>query len=333
MNARLTLPPVGFGTAPLANLYRAIDDETATATVAAALAGGLRYADTAPYYGFGLAEERLGCALAGEADIVISTKVGRLLEPLASAPERERHGFVDGLPFAPVYDYSRDGILRSHEASLKRLGRDRVDILYVHDIGRVVHGAEHERRMSELLDGGGFAALEELRDGGAVAAIGIGINETAVCLELMDRVQLDVIMLAGRYTLLEQDPLDDLFPRCAAAGTALVLSAPYSSGILVLGADAPAAHYNYAAVPAAVRERTRAIERICAAHDVSLSAAALRFVMAHPQAASVVVGLASPDEVAQALANMAVAIPEGLWTDLKSAGLLRSDAPVPASRE
>ena len=136
MNARLTLPPVGFGTAPLGNLYRAIDDDTATATVAAALAGGLRYADTAPYYGFGLSEARLGHALGGEDDVVVSTKVGRVLEPLASVAERERHGFVDGLPFAPVYDYSREGILRSHEASLKRLGRDRFDILYVHDIGR-----------------------------------------------------------------------------------------------------------------------------------------------------------------------------------------------------
>ncbi len=326
----LTLPRLGFGTAPLGNLYHPIDDETAAATIAAALAAGLRYADTAPYYGFGLAETRLGRATAGIEDLVISTKAGRLLEPLNSAARRERHGFVDGLPFAPVYDYSHTGVLRSYEDSLKRLGRDRIDILYVHDIGRTVHGAAHQARMSELLDGGGFAALEELRDQGAVSAIGVGVNETSVCLELMDHVRLDIVMLAGRYTLLEQGPIDDLFPRCAETGTALVLCAPYNSGILALGADAPAAHYNYERVPAAIRDRTRAIERICAAHGVRLPAAALRFVLAHPQAASVVLGLASPTEVEETLANLVAPIPADLWGDLKSNGLLREDAPVPA---
>lgn len=329
----LTLPRIGFGTAPLGNLYHAIDDATAAATVAAAIEAGFLYADTAPFYGFGLAEERLGQAIAGTDEVVISTKVGRLLEPLDATATGERDGFVDGLPFAPIYDYSRDGVLRSYEASLKRLGRDRIDILYVHDIGRLVHGAAHAARMSELLDGGGFAALEQLRDDGAVSAIGIGVNETAICLELMERVQLDIILLAGRYTLLEQGPLDDLFPRCAAAGTALVLGGPYNSGILALGADAPAAHYNYATVPDAVRDKTRAIEAICAAHDVALPAAALQFVLAHPQVASVIPGLASPAEVRATIANAAAPIPDGLWQDLKSAGLLCNDAPVPQPKD
>jgi D-threo-aldose 1-dehydrogenase len=329
----LKLPPIGFGTAPLGNLYRAVDDETAEATINAALEAGLLYADTAPYYGFGLAETRLGAAIAGNRDIVVSTKVGRVLEPLSTSAERDRHGFVDAPLFEPVYDYSRDGILRSHEASLKRLGRDRVDILYVHDIGRRVHGEAHDARMSELLDKGGFAALEELRDQGAVSAIGVGVNETAVCLELMERVSLDIILLAGRYTLLEQSPIDELFPRCAATGTALVLAGVYNSGILALGADAPAAHYDYDGVPEAIRQRTRVIERICAAHDVALPAAALQFVLAHPQAASVIVGLANPDEVRATMANIAVPIPDGLWNDLKTAGLLRVDAPVPVRTE
>jgi D-threo-aldose 1-dehydrogenase len=329
----LKLPPVGFGTAPLGNLYRAVDDETAEATITAAIDAGLLYADTAPYYGFGLAESRLGAAIAGNRDIVVSTKVGRVLEPLSASVERDRHGFVDAPLFEPVYDYSRDGILRSHEASLKRLGRDRVDILYVHDIGRRVHGEAHDARMSELLDKGGFAALEELRDQGAVSAIGIGVNETAVCLDLMERVSLDIILLAGRYTLLEQSPIDDLFPRCAATGTALVLAGVYNSGILALGANAPAAHYDYAGVPEAIRQRTRAIERICAAHEVPLPVAALQFVLAHPQAASVIVGLASPDEVWATIANVAAPTPDGLWSDLKAAGLLRADAPIPVSKE
>jgi D-threo-aldose 1-dehydrogenase len=328
----LNLPPIGFGTAPLGNLYRAVDDQTAEATITAALEAGLFYADTAPYYGFGLAETRLGRAIAGNRDVVVSTKVGRVLEPLATA-ERDRHGFVDAPAFAPVYDYSRDGIMRSYEASLKRLGRDRVDILYVHDIGRRVHGAAHDARMSELLDKGGFAALEELRDQKAVSAIGVGVNETEVCLELMERVSLDIILLAGRYTLLEQSPIDDLFPRCAATGTALVLAGVYNSGILALGADAPAAHYDYAGVPDAIRQRVRAIERICEAHQVTLPAAALQFVLAHPQAASVIVGLASPDEVRATMANIAAPVPDGLWSDLKAAGVLRADVPIPARKE
>jgi D-threo-aldose 1-dehydrogenase len=329
----LTLPPIGFGTAPLGNLYQPVDDETAEATITAAVRAGLLYADTAPYYGFGLAETRLGQAIAGNRDVVISTKVGRVLEPLAGSAERERHGFVDAPALAPVYDYSRDGILRSHEGSLKRLGRDRIDILYVHDIGRRVHGAAHDARMSELLDKGGFAALEELREQGAVSAIGVGVNETAVCLELMEYVSLDIILLAGRYTLLEQSPIDELFPRCAATGTALVLAGVYNSGILALGADAPAAHYDYAGVPEAIRQRTRAIERICAAHDVALAAAALQFVLAHPQAASVIIGLASADEVRATMTNIAAPAPDGLWSDLKAAGLLRADVPVPATTE
>lgn len=329
----LTLPPIGFGTAPLGNLYQPVDDETAEATITAAVRAGLLYADTAPYYGFGLAETRLGQAIAGNGDVVISTKVGRVLEPLAGSVERERHGFVDAPALAPVYDYSRDGILRSHEASLKRLGRDRIDILYVHDIGRRVHGAAHDARMSELLDKGGFAALEELREQGAVSAIGVGVNETAVCLELMEHVSLDIILLAGRYTLLEQSPIDELFPRCAATGTALVLAGVYNSGILALGADAPAAHYDYAGVPEAIRQRTRAIERICAAYDVALPAAALQFVLAHPQAASVIIGLASADEVRATMTNIAAPAPDGLWSDLKAAGLLRADVPVPATTE
>ena len=329
----VSLPAIGFGAAPLGNLYRAIGDDDAHATAKAALEAGLRYVDTAPYYGFGLSEQRVGAAIKGQRDVIVSTKVGRLLEPRSCLPPNaERHGFVDALPFDPVFDYSHDGILRSHEDSLTRLGTGHIDILYVHDIGRLTHGADHAGRLAQLIDGGGFAALERLRDEGEISAIGIGVNEVAICLDLMDRIELDVILLAGRYTLLEQTPLDDLFPRCAAAGTSIVIGGPYNSGILAVGSAAADAHYDYAPVPEALLDKVRRIERICAAHQVTLAAAALQFVLADPLVASVIPGLANPVEVRSTVENATARIPDALWADLKTEGLVRADACVPTSQ-
>lgn len=323
----LPLPELGFGTAPLGNLYRTTSDEDAAAAIAAALAAGMRYADTAPYYGFGLAEKRLGAGLAGER-AVVSTKVGRLLEPARGPFPEERHGFRSSEPFEPVYDYSYDGVLRSHESSLARLRVDRIDILLVHDIGRQTHSDLHAERLAELT-GSGLRALARLRDEGAITAFGIGVNECEVALELLDRGPLDLILLAGRYTLLEQDALDVLLPRCAEAGTGIVIGGPYNSGILAGQGPGPGARYNYEAAPDPVVAKARAIETVCARHEVALGAAALQFVLAHPAVVSVVPGLASAAEVAETVARHAAAIPARLWAELKEQGLLRADAPVP----
>lgn len=331
-NTGLHLAELGFGTAPLGNLFRTLSDRDAAATVAAALAAGMRFVDTAPYYGFGLAEKRLGAGLRGER-AVVSTKVGRLLEPVSAIdlPE-ERHGFRSSEPYAPVYDYSYEGVLRSHEASLARLGVDRVDILLVHDIGRLTHGARHAEMLAQLVEGGGLRALQRLRDERSITAFGIGVNECEVALELLDRGPLDLILLAGRYTLLDQSALDALLPRCAASGTALIIGGPYNSGILAGQGPREGARYDYAAAPAPVLEKARRIAAVCARHQVALGAAALQFVLAHPAVVSVVPGLASVAEVAETVARHSAVIPAALWEELRHEHLLRPAAPVPAER-
>jgi D-threo-aldose 1-dehydrogenase len=319
----IALPRIGFGTAPLGNLYREIADEDARATIDAAQQSGLIYADTAPHYGLGLSEKRLGAAL--RPGTIVSTKVGRLLLPAQGPFPPERNCFFTQEPFEPVYDYSHDGVLRSHEDSLRRLGRDRIEILYVHDIGRLTHGDAHPAMLAQLFDGGGFRALQRLRDEGAIDAFGIGVNETEVAMEIMDRVHLDVVLMAGRYTLLEQGALADFFPRCQAEGTAVVIGGPYNSGLLTGGGT-----YNYETAPAAMIERARAIEAVCTRHGVALGAAALQFPLAHPAVASVIPGLASVKEVQDTVERYEVKIPAMLWDELKAEKLLGADAPVPA---
>ena len=327
----LAVTTLGFGGAPLGNLFRPLPDATARATLAAAQAGGFGYFDTAPFYGFGLSERRMGDALRG-GDFVISTKVGRVLDPM-TAPVSEndlRHGYATPMPFEPVFDYSYEAVMRSYEESLQRLGLARIDILYVHDIGRMTHGDENAFHMAELTTGGGLRALEELRAAGAIAGFGMGVNEVAACLEVMEHARLDVILLAGRYTLLEQAPLDDLFPACEAAGTAIVVGGPFNSGILAVGVKSGAATtFNYEAAPRAVIERVAAIEAVCDAHGVPLAAAALQFPLAHPLVASVIPGLDSPERVAQALTLCNTPIPAALWAELKAKSLVRKDAPAP----
>jgi D-threo-aldose 1-dehydrogenase len=330
----LKVTELGFGGAPLGNLFRPLPDETARATLAAAQAGGFGYFDTAPFYGFGLSERRMGDVLRG-GDFVISSKVGRVLDPVAGpVSENEvRHGYATPMPFEPVFDYSYDAVMRSYEESLQRLGLARIDILYIHDIGRMTHSAENAFHMAELTTGGGLKALEELRAAGAIAGFGIGVNEVAACLDVMEHARLDVILLAGRYTLLEQTPLDDLFPACEAAGTAIVVGGPFNSGILAVGVKSSAtATFNYEAAPKTVIERVAAIEAVCDAHDVPLPAAALQFPLAHPLVASVIPGLDSPQRVEQALALYRHPIPPALWTELKAKHLLRQDAPTPLER-
>ena len=331
-NTGLKITELGFGTAPLGNLFRPLPDGLAQQTLAAAEQAGFGYYDTAPFYGFGLSERHLGDALRRRRGVVVSTKVGRVLKPVPGPVDEAqvRHGFATPMPFEPVYDYSYDAVMRSYEASLQRLGLGRIDILYVHDIGRLTHGEQNAARMAELTKGGGLKALEELRAGGAIAAFGMGVNEVAACLEVMDHARLDVILLAGRYTLLEQTSLDALFPRCEAAGTAIVVGGPYNSGILALGTKTGATlYYNYEPAPADVIDKVRKIEAVCDRHGVPLAAAALQFPLAHRLVASVIPGLDSPERVAQTLALYRYKIPAALWQDLRQEKLVRADAPIP----
>lgn len=323
--------PIGFGGATLGNLYQPLPDAQARAALAAALEGGIAYVDTAPFYGFGLSEKRIGRVLADcdpAGRVVLSTKVGRLLEPDPHADlAAVRSGFVSPEPYRALFDYSYDAVMRSWEASRTRLGRERIDLVFAHDLGRRTHGADHPRHFRAFMEGG-YRALRALRDSGQIAGIGLGVNETEVCVEALAHGDFDVILLAGRYTLLEQAPLDTLFPLCRERGVRLVIGGPYNSGILATGVGA-AGRYDYGAAPAAVLDRVAAIERVCARHGVALAAAALQFPLGHPQVAAVLPGLADQAQARAALRLAAAPIAAGFWDELKREGLLRGDAPTP----
>lgn len=329
----LRMPPLGFGAATLGNLYRKVSDEDAHETVAAALVQGLTYIDTAPHYGFGLSESRLGAALTEldpEQRVVISSKVGRLLVPVADA-SGERHGFFDAAPFEPKFDYSYDGVMRSYEESRNRLRRDRIDILYAHDLGRVTHGEDHERHFGTFMNGG-YRAIRELRDRGDIGAIGLGANEWQICEQAMRAGEFDVFLLAGRYTLLEQTALDSFLPECGRRQVSVVIGGPYNSGILAAGTKSGRTlHYDYAPAPEHIVERVRRLEEVSERFGVKLAAAALQFPLFHPQVASVIPGQASVAEVEDTVKLFETPIPQQYWSALKAEGLLREDAPVAES--
>jgi D-threo-aldose 1-dehydrogenase len=294
-------------------------------------AGGVRYFDTAPFYGFGLSELRLGAALGGETTpVVISTKVGRKLVPTGPQDANVgREGYFSPRPFAPVFDYGYESVMRSHEESLERLGVKRVDILLCHDIGRLTHGESHGARVREFLEGG-YRAMRELRDSGVVRAIGLGVNEWEICVELLGECEFDCLMLAGRYTLLEQAPLDRLLPLCLERGVSILSAGPLNSGILAAGSRAATrSHYNYAPPPPAVVERVQALEAACEEFAIPLQAAALQFPLAHPAVASVVTGSSSGAEARRALEMFSRPIPTEFWRALRERGLVDSRAPLP----
>lgn len=313
----MKLSPLGLGGAQLGNLYQAIDDDTAAATVRCAWDEGIRYFDTAPHYGLGLSERRLGAALAAypRDEYVLSTKVGRVLEPRAAAPgERDDQGFDVPATYLRRWDFSRDGVLRSLESSLDRLGLDRVDVVYVHDPDD--HFAEAVR--------GAFPALLELREQGVVGAVGAGMNQTPMLTEFVRRFDLDHVLMAGRYTLLNQPALDDLLPLCLERGVGVVAGGVFNAGILATAE--PGAIYDYAAAPAELVEKARRIAEICALHGVELPEAALALPASHPAVVSVVVGAHDAGQVAANARRAAKVVPAVLWTDLVDAGLLRADA-------
>ena len=315
---------LGLGTATMGGNRVRITQETAQGIVRAAWAAGVRYVDTAPFYGLGFSERRVGDGLRAEdRDAwVLSTKVGRLLRPRAASAKRD-DGWMTEMPFDVEYDYTYDGIMRSFEDSLQRLGLSRIDILYVHDVGEYQHGEANAGYMAQLRDSG-RKALDALKSSGAVSAVGIGVNETKVLMDAMGWADWDAFLLAGRYTLLEQTALDDLFPLCEKRGTSIVVGGPLNSGILA-GRDT----WNYAPAPEDVRQRARRLSAVCDRHGVPLAAAALQFPLAHKVVAAVIPGPRNALEFDANAALMRTPIPAALWQELRAEGLLHKDAPTP----
>ncbi len=318
----LNVDVLGLGGAPLGGNFVDLGYAQAEELIQAAKAAGIGYFDTAPWYGFGRSERVMGDVLRG-SDYVLSDKVGRLLAP-GPVENPADFGMVDPLPFHVIYDYGYDGIMRAFEDNLQRLGLDRIDILLAHDIGAFQHGAENERHFRDLSEGG-YRAMDELRRAGQVKAIGLGVNENQVCLDALGIGDWDVFLLAGRYTLLEQTALDALFPACRAAGTTIICGGPFNSGILV-GRDT----WNYAKAPEDVVRAAKALADEADAFEIPLAAAALQFPLGDPIVSSVIPGPRDKGELEQIVSWFETPVPAEFWSTLKSKGLLREDALVPA---
>jgi D-threo-aldose 1-dehydrogenase len=318
----LAVGPLSFGTAPIGNLGRRVEDDESRGALAAAWQAGVRYYDTAPHYGLGLAERRLAEGLAGREGFVVSTKVGRLLAP-SSSEEMDTEGFAVPATHVRVRDYSRDGVLASLQSSLERLGLDRVDLLLVHD---------PDDYHAEALDGA-FPALEELRSQGVITSYGAGMNQAEMLADFVRETDLDVVMLAGRYTLLEQGALDDLLPECQARGVSVIAAGVFNSGLLARDRPRPGATYNYAPAPPELVARVQRIADVLERHGTSLPVAAAQFPLAHPVVATVCLGARSAAQVRRNAALFDAPVPSAAWEELVSRGLLRSDAPVPTAAE
>lgn len=328
--------PLGFGGAPLGNMYDAVDEDTAEATLVAAWESGVRHFDTAPVYGTGLGEHRFGRVLRRHPreSFVLATKVGRLMRAgrdqvgkrlvLQGPSAGEAAIFRDGFPFEVEVDYGYDAALRSIEDSMQRLGMSRIDIVYVHDLGADHIGAAWEEQF-EVAMTGSFRALSELRDQGVINAWGLGNNMVEPCIRALERSDPDVIQISGRYSLLDQVALDRLFPLALERGVPVVVGGPYNSDLLAGGT-----HYDYHPASPGMVARRDWIAEACARYGVDVRAAALQFCAAHPVVASVIPGSKSPDKVRQNAALMAEAVPAEVWQALRSEGVIREDAPVPA---
>jgi D-threo-aldose 1-dehydrogenase len=327
---KVSVTELGLGTAPLGELFDRIDDNEAGGLVAAVWEGGVRYFDTSPWYGRGLAEHTLGRALYRKprGDYVISTKIGRVLRrPLG--PNAIKDQWLGGLEFQTVFNYGYDGVMRSFEDSLQRLGINRVDVLLIHDLDPWDHNPAALNAYFGDLKTGGWRALAELREAGAIGGIGAGFNSLGSIPRFLDLFDIDFFLLAMRYTLLEQEVLESEFPRCAERGVGIIIGGGYNSGILATGA-VPGAMYNYEPAGPAILERVSRIERVCARHAVPLAAAALQFPLGHPIVASIIPGAISRVQVERNLAAFRHPIPPELWAELKHETLIRADAPVPA---
>lgn len=326
---------LGFGAASMGNLYHNVSDKDARDTLTEAIDSCMNLFDTSPRYGAGLSERRVGDALRPleKNDYIISTKVGRLLKPDAKADVNQlRHGFHTPMAFEAQYDYSYDGIIRSFEDSQQRLGLAEIDILLVHDLGSYTHG-DNDLHYFKQFETSGYKALEELRKRGDIKAVGLGVNEVEVCQRVMNIGQFDCFLLAGRYSLLEQDPIHQFLPQCEAHGASIILGGPYNSGILatgVNGKDIP--HYDYEPAPKHIIDRVAKIEEICGQYQVTLAAAALQFPLGHPAVASVIPGLGSAKRVQHTIKLFNEVIPDDFWQTLKNEKLLDQAAPLPYSK-
>lgn len=327
---RLDFTTLGMGTAPLGNLFRAVSDDDAHAVLETAWAGGVRYFDTAPLYGLGLAETRLNRFLRGKPrdSYVISSKVGRLFRTATPATRDGLDKWFDVPSRNEVYDYSYDAVFRSVEFSLERLGIDRIDILYGHDLDRFNHGTQAalDARLAEFM-AGGYRALCKLRDEGVIAAFGAGVNEWESCRWLMDRGQFDIFLMAGEYSLLRTDALDGFLHPAHAAGIGVVVGGPYNSGILATGPRA-GAMYRYAPAPDWAMDRAARLMALCDAHGVRLVDAAFAFCAAHPAVLSVIPGAQTVAEAASNLIAARTDIPPALWSAIKAEGLIPAHAPT-----
>ena len=322
--ASISFTELGFGAAPLGNLYKATSEKDAQATLEAAWRQGVRYFDTSPLYGLGLSETRLNHFLRDKkrGSYVLSTKVGRLLKVCEPSQRTAIGKFFNTPNRREIYDYTYDGAMRSLEFSLERLGLDSIDIVYVHDLDVFTHGSEAARdvHVKTFMDSG-YKALVKMRDEKVIKAFGAGINEWQVAETLAKSGEFDVFLLAGRYTLLEQEALDSFLPLCEQRGIGIVLGGPYNSGILATGPKT-GAFYNYDPAPKPILERVAKIEAICKKHKVKLPEAALRFPLLHPCVVSVIPGAVSPKEVALNVKTLSAKIPKALWKELKISGLM-----------
>jgi D-threo-aldose 1-dehydrogenase len=311
---------IGLGGAPLGNLLGEVHDADAVATVNAAWDEGWRYFDTAPHYGLGLAEERLGVGLQGKPrdEFVLSSKVGRIIYEAEDAATDDE-GFEVSSKRRRRWDFSRDGVLQSIEDSLRRIGTDRLDVVFVHD---------PDDRYEEAV-ATAFPTLIELRDQGVIGAIGSGMNQTAMLTRFVQEVDIDVIMLAGRYSLIDPDGLDDVLPACLEHDVQVVAVGIFNSGLLSQPRPAPGATFNYAPAAASLVDKANRLADVCESHNTTLPAAALAFPLFHPAVAGIAVGCRTPEEVHTNAALARTEVPKALWSDLKSEGLLRADAPTP----
>lgn len=328
----LELPVFGFGAAHLGELYAKVDESQSQATLAAAWEAGVRFYDTAPWYGRGLSEHRLGGLLRTRPreEFIVNSKVGRYLRRPDDPATFSTAPWAGGLPFEIVFDYTYDGVMRAYEQLLQRLALNTVDSLVIHDLDAMFHTPEAIAHYMKQLTAGGMKALEQLKRNGEIKAIGVGNNVPGALEDALAEIDVDFAIVAMPYTLLDQSVLDTSMKRCLDRGISVVIGAPFASGILVTGSG-PGAMYAYGNASPEIQAKVRGIEAVCKAHGVSMPTAALQFVLAHPAVASVIPGAARPIEVQQNVAALGVEIPTAFWSDLKAQGLLAQHAPVPAT--